>query len=247
MLKARTPGAMLAAMPLRTRPPARFRRLAAIVLGGRWGVRVLPVLALAALVVLKVPAALAFPYRVDVGATTVYAERPVGAAIVPVLARADRLLAASPIDEPGLRRQIVLTDGGWRWRLLALNLHGAVALRRPFSDVLLFNRSDVARDRVSNGAAISGTRTLSGTIAHETVHLLVARRIGEWRAARLPVWKREGYADAVAGETSIDPADEARIRARDPHAPVLAYYDGRRQVAAALRRNGGSVDALLAD
>ena len=45
-----------------------------------------------------------------------------------------------------------------------------------------------------------------------------------WRAARLPVWKREGYADVVAGETSIDPADEARIRARDPHAPVLAYY-----------------------
>ena len=148
--------------------------------------RVLPLVAVAVLVVLKVPVALAFPYRIEIGATTVYAERPVEAAIVPVLARADRLLAGSPIDEPGIRRQIVLTNGGWRWRLLALNLHRVVALRRPFSDVLLFNRTDVARDRVSNGAAIGGTRTLSGTIAHETVHLLVARRIGEWRAARLP-------------------------------------------------------------
>lgn len=227
--------------------PPRIRRIALVLLGGRWGMRVLPLVAVAVSVVLKVPAALAFPYRVEVGATTVYAERPVSTAIVPVLARADRLLAGSPIDEPGIRRQIVLTDGGWRWRLLALNLHRVVALRRPFSDVLLFNRSDVTRDRVSNAAAIGGTRTLSGTIAHETVHLLVARRIGEWRAARLPVWKREGYADVVAGETSIDPADEARIRARDPRAPVLAYYDGRRRAAAELRRNGGSVDALLAD
>jgi hypothetical protein len=212
----------------------------------RWGMRTAPVLLIFGVLELRAPAALAFPYRQEIGNNIVYADRPIAPNMGAVLARADRLLAASPVDVPGIRRQIVLTDGGWRWRVLALTSGGAVALRRPFSDVLIFNRSDVAADRVTNGAALGGTRTLSGTIAHETVHMLIARRIGEWRASRVPAWKREGYADHVAGETSLDPGDEARIRSIDPHAGVLVYYEGRRRVAAELRRNGGSVDALMA-
>jgi len=105
----------------------------------------------------------------------------------------------------------------------------------------------VAADRVTNGAPLGGVRTLSGTIAHEMTHRLVADHIGEWAALRLPAWKREGYPDYVAQETSIRPQDEALIRERDPNARVLAYYEGRRRVAAELARNGGSVDALLAD
>lgn len=200
----------------------------------------------AVMTVVYVPAALAFPHVAQIGATRIYAERPIPAEIRAVLARADRLTAASPLDRPGMARQVVLTDGGWRWRVMAVGFSGTIALRRPFSNVLLFNRSDVVRDRVTNGSPLGGVRTLSGTIAHEMTHLLTAARYGELRLAMLPVWKREGYADVVAGETSIGgEADAAQIRARDPGARVLAYYDGRRRVAAELRRNGGSVDALF--
>lgn len=214
-------------------------------LGGKWGMRTLPVLLIAAFVMLRAPAVLAFPYEAQVGRTRILSDRPIGPRIGAVLARADRLLRASPLFDPAIERQIVLTDGGWRWRILSVGEGDAVALRRPFSNVLLFNRSDVYTDRVTNGAALGGTRTLSGTIAHETVHLLVARRFGEVDAVRLPVWKREGYADHIAQETSVNSGDEARIRATDPDAPVLRYYEGRRRVAAALRQNGGSVEALL--
>lgn len=220
----------------------RYRRW---LTGGRFGLWSAAAIVPAAIVLLQVPEALAFPHRARIGTTTILSERPIDPAIGRVLARADTLLAASPWWQPGTARRIVLTEGGWRWRLLATGYGGAVALRRPFSDVLLFNRSDVARDRVTNGAAIGGTRTLSGTIAHETTHLIVARRIGELRMARLPVWKREGYADVIAQETSLDPMDEARIRAADPQASVLTYYEGRRRVAAELRRNGHSLEALF--
>ncbi|NJC35065.1 hypothetical protein GGR88_002579 [Sphingomonas jejuensis] len=226
--------------------PSRRRRIFDLLTGGRWGRRLLPALLLFAVVVLHGPAALAFPYRQDFGSTSVLSMEPLTPAIAPVLARADALLATSPINRPGIRRQIVLTDGGWRWRLLALHMHGTIAFRRPFSNVLVFNQSDIAADRVTSAAAAGRTRTLSGTIAHETVHLLVAQHIGEIRSIRLPAWKREGYADHVAGETSIDPADEARIRAANPTSPVLVYYDGRRRVERILRENGGDVDALLA-
>lgn len=205
-------------------------------------------MAAVASILLYVPAALAFPYRAQIGATTIYAERPLPSVIRARLARADALLARSPINVPDLPRILVLTDGGWRWRIMAAGFGDVIALRRPFAAVLVFNRSDVTHDRVTNGSARGRTRRLSGTIAHETVHVLTARRYGEWALLRMPAWKREGYADYVAGETSIGgAADEAAIRARDPESPVLTYYEGRRRVAAALARNGGSVDRLFAD
>ena len=214
--------------------------------GGKWGVRLLPVVFVAAFVLFRAPAALAFPYQTTIRSTSIYSDTPIDPNITRVLDRADRLLQASPLNIPGIRRQIVLTDGGWRWRVLALKAVNAKGLRRPFSDVLIFNRSSISKDMVTNGAAIGATRTLSGTIAHETTHMLVAYCLGELRAALLPFWKREGYPDHVAQESSLDPRDERRLRATDPQATVLAFYDARRRVAQELRRNGGSVDALLA-
>lgn len=214
----------------------------------RWTTRIACGGAVVVAGVVHVPAALAFPYRADFGGTTVLSEQPIDrAAMGQVLARADGLLAASPLYRPGLSRQVVLTDGGWRWDMLSIGARGSIAFRRPFAQALIFNRSSVAADRVTNGAPLGGVRTLSGTIAHEMTHRLVADHIGEWAALRLPAWKREGYPDYVARETSTWPQDEALIRERDPNARVLAYYEGRRRVAAELARNGGSVDALLAD
>ena len=162
-----------------------MRRVFRWVIGGRTGLVALALVAVAALLI-RVPAALAFPYRAQLGATVVLSEQPLDPAIGRVLTRADRLLARSPIDEPGLARQVVLTDGGWRWQVLALGQTGAMGLRRPFSNALIFNRSDLSRDRVTNGRRVGGARRLSGAIAHETTHLLVARRIGEIAMARLP-------------------------------------------------------------
>lgn len=190
--------------------------------------------------ILYTPAALAFPHYAEIGATKVYSTEPIPPVIEERIARADRLLAQSPLHEPGLPRTIVLTDGGWRWRVMAPGYWSTVAIRRPFSSLLLFNRSDIAADRVTNSA-----RSLSGTIAHESVHLLTARRFGELRQMRMPQWKREGYADYVAQEPSNRDGLEAAIRARSPDAPVLQYYEARRRVAKALDEEGQTVEQLL--
>lgn len=189
---------------------------------------------------LYAPAALAFPHYAEIGTTIVYSTDPILPVLEQRIARADRLLAKSPLHEPGLHRTLVLTDGGWRWQLMALGHSGTIALRRPFSSVLLFNRSDVGADRM-----LTGQRSLSGTIAHESVHLLTAGRFGELRLARMPQWKREGYADYVAREPCIDAGEEADMRARTPNAPVLKYLEGRRRVAKALDVDDQSVEQLL--
>ena len=191
------------------------------------------------------PQLLAWSYSAEIGHTQVYSDAPIPPQLRQVLARADALVARSPLAEPGRERRLFLTDGGWRWDLLALTSTGAFALRRPYRDAIIVNTSDVAADRVQNGAPVGGVRSLSGVIAHETTHLLVADRIGEWRAFLLPRWKSEGYADYVARESSLSDGDYARLSTNGARREAMFYYEARRRVANALRRNGGNVAALL--
>jgi hypothetical protein len=134
------------------------------------------------------PQLLAWPYSAEIGRTIIYSERPIPPEMRAVLARSDALLARSPLAEPNMERRLFLTDGGWRWDLLALTSRGAFALRRPLRDAIIVNDANVAADRVENGAPVGGARSLSGVIAHETTHILVAdqdRRMARAAAARL--------------------------------------------------------------
>ncbi|WP_375383202.1 hypothetical protein [uncultured Sphingomonas sp.] len=195
-----------------------------------------------------VPEALAFPFHARVGGASVWSETTIPPAIVGVLARADALVRASPIDGPVTGRRIFLTDGGWRWQWLAIGVSGAMGLTRSFSEAVIVNRSDVSTDRVTNGPGAANTRTLSGVIAHERTHGLIRARYGLVAERMMPMWLREGYPDYVARESSLSSeSDVAALRRTDPTAPALAYHDARRRVAAALAANGGSVDRLFAE
>ncbi|MEG3161498.1 hypothetical protein U1763_13390 [Sphingomonas sp. LB2R24] len=47
------------------------------------------------------------------------------------------MLRASPIYTGSLDRSLFLTDGGWRWRFLAIQSPDAFAFRRPFSSAII--------------------------------------------------------------------------------------------------------------
>jgi hypothetical protein len=206
----------------------------------RWVNRGALMLAAPLVLTIYVPQALAFPHRARFGTTEVLSEAPIPVTFPQVLARADVLVAASPVAGGDMHRTVVLTDGGWRWHVLAVTDPNAVGLRRPFSSALIFNRSDPASDR-----AAGGRRSLSGTIAHETAHLLIARRVGEIAALRAPAWLNEGLADVVARESPLTDTQAAEVRRSDPGARQLFYYDARRRAEAALKAKG-SVEALYA-
>ena len=68
---------------------------------------------------LAAPQLLAFSYRAEIGSTTVYSEAPLRAGEMrAVLERAERLARRTGISDPAGTR-LFLTDGGWRWSLLA--------------------------------------------------------------------------------------------------------------------------------
>lgn len=193
-----------------------------------------------------VPRLLAFPYKATVGADHVYSTAPLTAPLLrTMLDRANALVAASPIHDGAEGRDIYLTDGGWRWTWLAGMSQGAFALTRPYPGAIIVNRADLASDRVYNGAAIAGTRTLSGVIAHEKCHGMVRRRFGLMRAESAPLWLREGYCDHVAGESSLTNAQADELEAAGQNHPAIPYVRGRQKVDALLAANGGDVDKLF--
>jgi hypothetical protein len=195
--------------------------------------------------IIAAPQVLAFPHQARIGATTVYAEAPIDrAAMARVLARADSLLARSPIYDAPVGTRVFLTSGGWRWRVVALGVADSQGFTRPLSDLVsdavILNRSDIAHDIASNSI-----RSLSGTIAHERTHIMVRRHLGQLRGIMLPQWISEGYADHISREPDVNDPDLVRWRAADPNHPVFFYIEARQRVEAALAANGGDVEALL--
>lgn len=195
-----------------------------------------------------VPEVLAFPHQEDFGADRVWSVGPIPRDIMAsILADANARTIRSPIAVGSEGRRIFLTDGGWRWKLLALNNQGGFALTRAVREDLIFNRSDVLAGTVQNGAELGGFRTLAGVIAHEKCHGMERRHFGLMVTLTAPTWLLEGYCDYVAQESSLSNADVAQLKAKGESHPALPYYEGRRRVAAILQANGGNVDELFAN
>ena len=204
---------------------------------------------------LSAPQLLAFPNSARSQGSVVWSETPLARpALDKVIDRTTALVAQSPLAERrGETRHIFLTDGGWRWTWLALQSRDGFALSRGFTETIVVNRSSLANDRVVSGLrvrvdgkAVGGRRTLSGTLAHEFCHGMERRRFGLLVDLTKPTWLREGYCDYVAQESSLSEAEVALLKSKRHSHPALAYYEGRRKVAAILTRNGEDVDALFA-
>ncbi|HYI42754.1 MAG TPA: hypothetical protein VD768_03935 [Sphingomicrobium sp.] len=210
--------------------------------GAVWAVLLIAVSPLAA------PKLLAFPYAETIGAHAVYSEKPIGADLKDIVTSADRLVALSAIGSARPANQpIYLTDGGWRWIWLSGLGNKAFAVSRPVVETIVVNRSDAKRDLVSNGRPIAGNRGLHGTIAHEMTHGSIRAHFGILADLRYPAALREGYADFVAGGGSLTDAEAQALERTGRAVPALDYWRGRKQVEAALAKNGGSVDALFRD
>jgi hypothetical protein len=199
--------------------------------------------------VLAAPQLLAFPYHAEIGITRVYSEKPFRTDDMRrILARSDALTTRTGrLDPAGTR--IFLTDGGWRWRILALTSRGAFAYTRPIStivsDAVVVNRADPTIDMAFNGRAIGGRRKLSGVIAHERTHIWTGRALGLVGHALLPNWKREGYADYIAQETSLTAAEYARLKQSGTDHPAIAYYESRQRIEAIAKIDGGTIAAMF--
>ena len=191
---------------------------------------------------LYAPQALAFEHRQVVGEVTVYGAAPLPDDLDTVVEAALSRLLASTLDAPLPPVRVFLTEGGPRWRLLSVPVGGAFGVTRPGGRHVVVNRM---RDGVVlNGRRVGGVRPLDEVLAHEFVHVLIDEAFGPLGARRLDRRRVEGFADAVAGGSSLTDAQADALLARGERHPALAYVLARREAEAVLAA-GGDVQAWL--
>lgn len=147
-----------------------------------------------------------FAHQMSYGNVTVYSREPVDQNIDAVLHKAEARLATSEINSQELRPKIFLTNGFRLYSFLSLyiggNSFGKGYPLLPTSNIFI-NKTDLANDLVLRKAPAHYERSLSGVIAHEITHLLIRNRYGYWRNFTMPAWKKEGYAEYVAGGSTL--------------------------------------------
>jgi len=147
-----------------------------------------------------------FAHEISYRNLAVYSGQPLDKDLYAVLDKAEARLAASAIHDESVRPRIFLTDSFGSYALWSLYLgrssFGKSYPLLPTSNIFI-NKSDLARDAVLRSSTANSERSLSGVIAHETTHLLIRRRFGYWRNLTMPTWKKEGYAEYVAGGSTL--------------------------------------------
>src|SRR5262249_35859258 len=108
------------------------------------------------------------------------------------------------------------------------------------------NKSDAANDLVFRNAPEHNHRSLSGVIAHEITHLLIRKRYGYLRNLTMPTWKKEGYAEYVAGDSTLDYETGVRMWKANPQDDTgYQYFKYQMLVKYLLEHDKLSVDDLF--
>jgi hypothetical protein len=202
------------------------------------------------LVVRLVPQSLIWPYHEQIAGFEVFASEPISPQLVAMLESAkSRAWQRSGYAVPH-GQKLFLSDGGWRWNLLALRSRRAFAINLPVIDAIVINRSDQRANRISVKpfvAGMGGVRTLGGTLTHELTHGFLHRRFGLFKTAMAPTWLVEGYCDYVADESTLTAADVSRLRATGQSHPALVYYGGREKITRMIEEQKLTITDIIAN
>jgi hypothetical protein len=119
-----------------------------------------------------------------------------------------------------------------------------VVLRRN----TILSRTDVTANLVFRDAALHDRRPLSAVIAHERIHALMDRHFGDLACLSIPVWKKEGYCEYIAGSPSFD-VDEGKRLIRKGQAEAVGpfrYFRYRMMVKYLLDVEGLDIQEIVA-
>lgn len=196
-----------------------------------------------------------FPYAFTRGGITLFSDEPIPPEpAARILGEVESRLARSPLGAPPRIKdlRVYICNRRWRFILFANTRYKVGGLAyAPLSDNIFLRTVHFHANRLVgySGKEATGARTLSYYIAHETMHVLVARELGIIKHWRLPAWKNEGYADLVAkgGDFDYERVRE-QLRRHDPELDPKRsglYLRYHLLVAYLLDHKGITVDELL--
>lgn len=212
---------------------------------------VLMIASLAYLVVLAYPQPL-FAHEVNHGRLTLHSTAPLPDAIQTTLERAVARLRRSPLYAATGDFHVFICQARPVFALFARQNYrvGGVADWLVGQHAYL-RESDLNNDRLisPSGTPVGADRPLSYFVAHEAMHIAIARHVGRARYSQLPQWVDDGYADYIARDINyVDALHKLKEDARelDPRRSGL-YLRYHLMVAYLLDKTGLPLEALFAN
>jgi hypothetical protein len=165
-----------------------------------------------------------FANSMEHGKFRVYSREPIEPAIANVLDVAESKLKASPIYDSDVSRDVYLTNSHAMYAALSHKAYNSFANSVPFINNIFVNKTDIPADLVFVDRDYNNSRSLSGVIAHETIHLFIRERYGTVAATLMPTWKVEGYCEYVAGDSTITQEEGGRRWRENPNDDTRYRY-----------------------
>lgn len=190
-----------------------------------------------------------FAHRLTNGGVVLHADVPISGAMDKTLAQVSTRLLTSRIYDASTPTHVFLASDPKRFALFARQNYkvGGVADWVVGQHVFL-GASDMEHNRMltSDGEPVED-RPLSYFIAHEAMHIALARYTGRLVYSQLPTWLDEGYADYIARD--IDYKD-ALAKMREGHPDLDPSESGlftryHLMVAFLIEYRGRTIESLL--
>jgi hypothetical protein len=191
-----------------------------------------------------------FAHEVTRDRLTVHSTKPMPGAMQATVTRAHGRLLRSPLYRSLGHAHVFLCDPQPLFAVFARQNYrvGGVADWAVGQHAFL-RESDMHNDRLiaPSGTPVAADRPLSYFIAHEAMHIAIARHLGRARYSQLPQWLDDGYADYIARD--IDYAKALQQFKED--APELdprrsgLYLRYQLMVAYLIEQKGVAIEQLL--
>ena len=121
-----------------------------------------------------------------------------------VLDKSEKLLKKSDLFNKETSQYIFICNGHSEFAFFSHMGRKAFAVNYAICQNIFISKSSISQNYVLRNAKENNKRTLSGVIAHETVHSLLENKLGLVKYLLLPSWKNEGYCDFIANESSYN-------------------------------------------
>lgn len=144
-----------------------------------------------------------------------------------VLDKSVDLLKATKLFSNRFEQDIFICNDYREFSCFALFHRKSSAINFPLIQNIFITKSSISDNLVIRNEIENNIRTLSGVIAHETTHSLLENQLGFIRNRFFPTWKKEGYCDFIAKESSYNGQEGLFEICKEPendNNPSLNYY-----------------------
>jgi hypothetical protein len=146
-----------------------------------------------------------FANKLDYKSFIVYSHYKLDKNIFAILDSVENLVSKSELyNDRCDQNRIFICNSFLEYSFLALTQLHAFACINPLTNNIVLSTCNIVHNRIERNGDDNNIRTLCGTIAHEFTHTLIENKIGLFKNMHLETWKKEGYCDFIAKESSYN-------------------------------------------